>query len=109
MRSCIFEGQVNHSRLTPARHDFKYRLFMMYLDLAELEEVFLGRWFWSVKGPALARFRREDHLGDPSQSLENCVRELVEERLGRRPTGPVRLLTQLSYFGYGFSPVCFYY
>ncbi len=109
MRSCIFEGQVNHSRLTPARHDFKYRLFMMYLDLAELEEVFLGRWFWSVKGPALARFRREDHLGDPSQSLENCVRGLVEERLGRRPTGPVRLLTQLSYFGYGFSPVCFYY
>ena len=107
MKSCIFEGQVNHRRVTPVRHVFNYRLFMMYLDLAELEVVFLGRWFWSVTGPALARFRRGAPLGHPRHSLENCVRELVEDRVGRRPTVRILLLSQLSYFGYGFSPVCF--
>jgi len=109
MNSCIFEGRLKHSRYTPVRHEFEYRLFMMYLDLTELEDVFRGRWFWSVNRPTLARFRRSDHIGDPDQPLEGCVRDLVEDRTGRRPTGPIRLLTQLSYLGYGFSPVSFYY
>lgn len=109
MESCIFEGQVRHRRYTPVIHAFKYRLFMMYIDLAELEDIFRGRWFWSTHGIALARFRRSDHLGDPRQPLEKSVRDLVEQRTGQRPSGPVRLLTQLSYLGYGFSPVSFYY
>lgn len=109
MMSCIFEGRLKHRRYTPVEHEFEYRLFMLYLDLAELEDVFRGRWLWSVKRPALARFRRSDHLGDPNQPLDDSVRDLVEDRTGRRPSGPIRLLTQLSYFGYGFSPVCFYY
>lgn len=109
MNSCIFEGQLKHCRRTPVSHEFRYRLFMIYLDLSELEEVFRGHCLWSVKRPALARFRRSDHLGDPNRPLQDCVRDLVEARTGRRPTGPIRLLTQLSYLGYGFSPVSFYY
>ncbi len=37
------------------------------------------------------------------------MRELVEERTGERPSGPVRLLTTLRTFGHNFNPVCFYY
>jgi DUF1365 family protein len=33
----------------------------------------------------------------------------VERESGRRPDGPVRLLTHLRYFGYCFNPVSFYY
>ncbi|MGI9260327.1 MAG: DUF1365 domain-containing protein [Gammaproteobacteria bacterium] len=109
MLSCIFEGRLKHRRYTPVEHEFEYRLFMLYLDLAEIDEVFRGRWLWSAKRPALARFRRSDHLGDPKQPLDLSVRDLVEDRTGRRPKGPIRLLTQLSYLGCGFSPVCFYY
>ena len=109
MHSCIYEGRVSHRRLTPARHAFRYRLFFMYLDLAELDQVFTGRWLWSSRRPALAWFRREDHLGDPARPLADCVRDLVASRLGFRPAGPVRLLTQLRYFGYVINPVSFYY
>ena len=63
MHSCIFSGQVKHSRSVPVEHAFRYRLFMMYLDLEELPQLFRGRWFWSTARPALARFRREDYLG----------------------------------------------
>ena len=55
MNSAIFEGQVRHRRLRPVEHRFAYRVFMMYLDLAELDQVFKGRWAWSQKRPALAR------------------------------------------------------
>jgi DUF1365 family protein len=95
--------------MRPVPHHFSYRLFMMYLDLDELPEVFRGRWFWSVRRPALARFRREDHFGDPGQPLDESVRDLVERQTGCAPEGPVRMLTHLRYFGHVFNPVSFYY
>jgi DUF1365 family protein len=82
---------------------------MMYLDLAELPRVFQGRWFWSTRRTAIARFRRENYLGAPQVPLDKAVRDLVSERTGRRPAGPIRLLTNLSYFGYCFNPISVYY
>ena len=109
MHSAIYHGWVRHRRFAPRGHVFRYRLFMMYLDLAELDEVFRGRWLWSTQHPALARFNRADHLGSPDVPLDQAVRDLVEQRSGQRPAGPIRLLTHLRYFGYGFNPVSFYY
>jgi DUF1365 family protein len=109
MNSAIFAGQVKHRRMQPTGHEFVYRLFMMYLDLSELDTVFRHRWFWSTRKPALARFRRENHLGDVSIPLDQAVRDLVQNETGSRPLGPIRLLTNLSYFGYCFNPVSFYY
>ncbi len=109
MKSAIFSGRVRHRRTQPTGHQFVYRLFMVYLDLAELDRVFAGRWLWSATRPAPARFKREDHLGDPTVPLDTAVRELVQAKTGSRPEGPVRLLTNLAYFGYCFNPVSFYY
>src|SRR5262245_34112926 len=109
MNSAIYHGWLDHRRLAPRPHAFRYRLFMLYLDLTELDSVFRGRWLLSTRRPALARFDRGDHLGDPAQPLDDAVRCLVAAQTGRRPEGPVRLLTHLRYFGYIFNPVSFYY
>lgn len=109
MESCLYTGTIRHRRYEPVRHEFSYRLFMVYLDLAELEHVFRGRWLWRVEGRAPASFRRADHFGDPRVPLDQAVRDAVEARTGRRPEGPVRLLTHLRYFGHCFNPVSFAY
>jgi len=109
MHSALYHGWLDHRRLAPRRHAFRYRLFMAYLDLAELDHVFRGRWLWSTRRWAPARFDRRDYLGDPAQPLDTAVRDLVAERTGRRPQGPIRLLTHLRHFGYVFNPVSFYY
>lgn len=109
MHSAIFEGQVKHRRMAPVPHAFRYPLFMLLLDLAELEDVFRGRWLWSVRRSAVARFRRQDHFGDPSEPLDTSIRRAVREETGRGLEGPIRLLTHLSYFGYCFNPVSFFY
>jgi len=109
MHSCLYVGQLRHRRHAPVVHAFQYRLFMLYLDLDELQTVFRGRWLWSARRPALAWFRRADHLGDPQQPLAESVRDLVQAHTGARPRGPIRLLTHLRYFGYGFNPVSFFY
>lgn len=107
MQSCIYEGRVSHTRLQPVRHQFDYRLFMMYVDLDELPTLFSGRWFWSAHRFAPARFRRDRHLGNGD--LKSAVADKVLEKAGFRPAGPVRLLTNFAYFGFWFNPVSFYY
>lgn len=109
MHSAIYTGWVRHRRFAPRAHSFRYRLFMMYLDLAELDRVFQGRWLWSSRHPALAWLRRADYLGDPRVPLDQAVRDRVEQQTGARPQGPIRMLTHLRYFGYCFNPVTFYY
>ncbi len=109
MHSCIYEGQVRHRRFQPKEHEFHYGLYMMYLDLDELTTVFKPFWLWSVNRPNLAFFDRRKHTGDPQRELHECVRDLVQQQTGQRPAGPIRLLTHLRYFGYGFNPVSFYY
>jgi len=109
MNSCIYKGWVRHRRLAPTQNRFRYRMFMLYLDLAELPALFDGVPFWSARRPALAWFRRSDYLGPAELPLDDAVRDLVEARTGRRPVGPVRLLTHLRYFGYCMNPVSFYY
>ncbi len=109
MHSRLYSGQVKHRRYMPVPHAFHYGMFMLYLDLDELPNLFNRRWLWSISRPALARFRREDHLGEKSYELAGEVRRLVREQTSIELNGPIRLLTNLRYFGFGFNPVSFYY
>ena len=109
LASCIYEGWVRHRRYAPHAHAFRYKLYMMYLDLAEIDCVFARRWLWSANRRNLAEFRRSDYLGDPSLPLDTAVRRRAAEVLGREPDGPVRMLAHLRTFGHCFNPVAFYY
>lgn len=107
--SALYTGWVRHRRHAPHAHAFRYRLFMAYLDLAEIEQVFARRWLWSVGRRNVAEFRRSDYLGDAAIPLDTAVRDCVEQHGLERPQGPIRMLTHLRYFGQCFNPVSFYY
>jgi DUF1365 family protein len=107
--SCLYEGSVRHRRTGAVPQEFRYPLFMAYLDLDELPALFEEPWLWSARRPAVAWFRRADHLGAPSVPLRDAVGELVWKETGTPVQGPIRLLTHLRYFGYCFNPVSFYY
>jgi uncharacterized protein len=109
MNSCIYEGRVRHRRFGPVDNRFEYKLYMLYLDLAELPDLFKTYRLWSVEQLNLASFFRKDHCGNPAEPLEETIRNLVKEKTGQRPQGPIRLLTHLRYFGYCMNPVSFYY
>jgi DUF1365 family protein len=109
LASAVYEGVVRHRRHFPHAHAFRYRMAQLYLDLDEVDRIFKGRWLWSVDRRNLAEFRRSDYLGSPQQSLSDAVRECASSALGRRPEGPIRVLTHLRYAGYVFNPVSFYY
>lgn len=109
LQSAIYEGFVRHRRAQPHPHEFSYRMFLLSLDLDELDRVFIGSPFFSVNRRNLAQFRRSDFHGDPAIALKTAVLNTVEAKTGLRPDGAVRLLAHLRYFGHCFNPVAFYY
>jgi uncharacterized protein len=104
--SCIYEGSVRHRRVDPPK-TFTHGLALAYIDLDELPGLLSGRLL--SPRPGALRFRRRDYLGDPSVPLDEAVRDAVAAQTGSRPSGTVRVLTQLRSFGHCFNPVSFYY
>lgn len=107
--SCLYEGELRHRRFEAVPHEFRYRLFLMYVDLDELPTLFRGRWLWSAACPNVAWFRRGDHFGPAGLPLSQAVRDLVLARTGKRPAGPICLLTHFRYFGFVINPISLYY
>lgn len=77
MNSRIYRGLVRHQRYYPTDNAFCYRVFMMYLDLDALPQLFDGHYLWSARGPSVAWFRRKDYMGDPERPLDEAVRQLI--------------------------------
>jgi len=109
VHSAIYKGWLRHRRFLPRQHRFSYRVFMMYLDLDELETVFNLSPLWSEKSWRPVRFQRSDFLGDADIPLDQAVRQRIQEETGHWHQGPIRILTNLRYFGFIINPITCYY
>jgi len=109
LSSAIYKGWVSHQRVLPKAHGFRYRVFMMWLNLDELPTLFNNTRFWSYLTPNLAYFKRSDYYGDPEQSLKQAISTLVLNTTQHAPRGDICMLTNMRYFGHCFNPVTFYY
>jgi uncharacterized protein len=109
LASRLYTGWVRHRRFLPANHDFAYPVFMLYLDLDEIEEVMQQHPLWSCQGFNLAQFKRSDYLRPTDIPLRDALAREVFTHTGGAIDGPVRLLTHLRYWGMNFNPVSFYY
>lgn len=107
--SAIYTGWVSHQRQQPKPHGFRYRVFMMFLNLDELPKLFTGYRFWTFGRRNLAWFRRADYYGHADKPLKEEISKLVAQATGKAPTGAICMLTNMRYFGYCFNPVTFYY
>ena len=109
MHSAIYQGVLRHRRFQPHAHRFSYRVFMMYLDLDELDELLAKSPLWSRGRLRPARFQRSDFLGDPEVPLKQAVCDRIEQQTGVRHEGSVRLLANWRYFGFIINPISCYY
>mmetsp|Transcript_4016 Transcript_4016/g.5348 ORF Transcript_4016/g.5348 Transcript_4016/m.5348 type:complete len:1587 (+) Transcript_4016:149-4909(+) len=116
--SGLYYGTVMHKRtkvkgVSPSSNAFTYNIWMAYVDLDEVKS---GTAFSNVPWVSVgskwnvASWNREDYFGfETGEDLDVCVRMLVKKRLGMDLKGPIRLLTNLRCFGYGFNPVSIFY
>lgn len=115
LNSRIYKGYVRHRRYTRIKNTLNYNIFMMYLDLDEVEKVMALHPFWSSKRRALARFDRNDYFTYPGLDIEPSADNLkahvnaaFNSEIGQ-PAKRICMLSHLRYFGYIINPVTFYY
>ena len=111
MNSCLYECSVMHHRLEPKENHFRYRIFMVALDLDELDTLAvrgLSHNRWNVYS-----FHDRDHLTLPgleTASLRENLTAWVAARGVKLPAdGQVLLVTLPRVLGYIFNPVSFYF
>jgi DUF1365 family protein len=108
-QSGIYSGTIRHRRHAPVKNAFTYKVFMLYLDLNEIEHLFDDSRLWSYEKPNLACWRRRDYIGPRDLPLEEAVRFRVKRHTGGDVNGPIRMLCHACYLGYCYNPVVFYY
>jgi DUF1365 family protein len=112
MRSCLYKVDVMHHRRVPKRHRFNYRAFMFWIDLDELDLLAQKIKFLSIDRFNLFSFRKKDHLilnNDLSKTTKQHFISYLAENGFEYKQQKIFLLTNLSFLGYNFNPVSFYF
>ncbi len=105
----IYEGTVAHERRGSRQRNFTFRIAMPLIDLEDLEGMASLAPLWRAERSAPMSFRRADYMGASTTPLVTSVRDLVEQREGFRPDGPIHLLALHRTWGWVFNPIALYY
>ena len=96
MHSALYTGRLRHRRFAPRAHQFSYRLFMMYVDLAELDAG-IPRSLAVVHAAPRARLAAARRLHRRCRAVHRCRRARSHRRAHGTPTQRDRS---------GCSPTC---
>jgi len=122
--SCIYIGRVKHTRLKGGNstHTLDYPIFLTCVDLSEVANI--GNILWPIfrvnsKKSRLVSFCSLDydqHLvgwEDSNSLLIDRIKSFIDSKSNQAvklsDSTRIRLMTHLTYFGYCFNPVSFYY
>jgi hypothetical protein len=101
-RSAIYEGFVTHTRVRPARHSFRYRVFSLLLDIDELDALSATSRLFGRNRAALLSFHDTDH-GDGGDLRAWVNAQLATANI--TAGGAVQVLCYPRIFGYVFNPL----
>ncbi len=83
MNSALYSGWIGHRRFAPRRHEFRYRIGLLYLDLSEQDAVFALSPLAGRSRFAPFSFRETDYLKTftgRGMRLIDAVRQQVAAR-----------------------------
>lgn len=103
----LYECAVNHTRISPKKHAFDYRVFMLAIDLDNFPKLPL----LSKNRFNLFSIDDRDHIHtDPKKSTRENLSALLADKGTEVPEDAhITLLTFPRVLGYAFNPVSFYY
>jgi DUF1365 family protein len=107
--SAIYVGEVAHDRLRPKRHRLRYDIFMLLLDLDELEALDRRLKRFSLNRFNLLSFHDRDHDTPEGQTAKASVLAKLAARdiVLRDPR--ITLLCMPRVLGHGFNPLSVYF
>lgn len=106
-RSALYAGHVVHDRARPRRHRLRYRIFMLLLDLDEIDALDARLKRFSRGRFNLIGFHDRDHLDDPAGVLKDEV--LAKLRSRGLTAARVSVLAMPRILGKGFNPLSVFF
>ena len=109
MRSGLYSGVVAHQRLRPQRHRLAYRVFMLALDLDELEGLGRRLRLFAHNGWNLVSLHDRDFAGKVRASLRPQIEAKLAQAGHDLKGGRITLLCMPRLLGKGFNPLSVYF
>ncbi|MDP2562152.1 DUF1365 domain-containing protein [Psychrobium sp. 1_MG-2023] len=107
--SQIYVGRVFHQRFTPKKHRFDYSLYMLGLDVDDVEGATKGLGLFGFNLFHPLRFVEKDYVNGEPFSLSQRIKNKVQQLQGHKDIAKIVMLVQVRCFGIYFSPVNFYF
>lgn len=110
MNSSLYQCNIFHKRLRPAKRQFSYSVFMMSIDLDELDKLADHHWIFSRNGRNIYSIYDSDYLECSYTSIKKkLITYLKKQQFDTSKISRYILQTFPRVFGYQFNPVSFYY
>ena len=107
--SHIYVGRIMHRRFSPKKHHFDYKLYMLALDVDEVEQAKSGIGLFGFSFFKPLRFVEKDYLLGEPKPLSERIKDKVVQLGGSSDISRIVMLVQVRCFGIYFSPVNFYF
>ena len=106
--SALYDGVVTHARTRPRRHALRYRIFMLLLDLDELEDLDRRLKRFSRNRFNLLSFFDRDHL-DGAEAIRPAIEASLAAHGLDLPRPSIAMLCMPRVLGHAFNPLTVYF
>ena len=109
MNSCIYNGEVTHTRFKPVRHFLKYKTFSLLIDLDEINELDSRISIFSYNKFNVFSFYDKDHGERDGSNLKEWVLTNMRKFNIEGKINKIKILCYPRIFGYVFNPLSIFY
>ena len=109
MNSCIYNGEVTHTRFKPVRHFLKYKTFSLLIDLDEINILDKSIGIFSHNKFNIFSFYDKDHGDRDGGNLKNWVISNLKKFQIKEKITNIKVLCYPRILGYVFNPLSIFY
>ncbi len=109
MTSALYTGVVRHKRLHPRVHALRYKVFMLALDLDEIDALAAAHKNFAHNKRKLLSFYDHDHGDRSGAPLRPQIESLLNEAGVQHQRGRIVVLSMPRMLGYVFNPLTVYF
>ena len=109
MNSCIYNGEVTHTRFKPVRHFLKYKTFSLLIDLDEINILDKSIGIFSHNKFNIFSFYDKDHGDRDGGNLKDWVISNLKKFQIKENITKIKVLCYPRILGYVFNPLSIFY
>ena len=109
MNSCIYNGEVTHTRFKPVRHFLKYKTFSLLIDLDEINLLDKSIGIFSHNKFNIFSFYDKDHGDRDGGNLKDWVISNLKKFQIKENITNIKVLCYPRILGYVFNPLSIFY